>query len=156
MRKGILYIKHGYENEKILEGIYMDEMRLKRYRDKINHTTDYLEDLPLEPKNELEKRGIFYSLQTSIEAVIDLVAMLVKDLGIPVKEDFTNISEIVKIKKLKPELGEKLKKANGLRNMIVHRYNSFEEQIILNSVKEIKDLLYEWIEIMEEILNEFK
>lgn len=156
MRKGILYNKQGYKNEKISEGIYMDEMRLKRYRDKINRATDYLKDLPLKPKNELEKRGIFYSLQTSIEAVVDLVAMLVKDLGIPVKEDFTNIAEIVKIKQLKPELGDKLKKANGLRNMIVHRYNSFEEQIILDSVKEIKDLLYEWIEIMEENLDEIK
>ncbi len=134
----------------------MDEIRFKRYRDKINHATDYLKDLPFEPENEFEKRGIFYSLQTSIESIIDLVAMLVKDLGIPVKEDFANISEIVKIKNLKAELGERLKKANGLRNILVHRYNSFEEQIILKSVKEIKALLYKWIDIVEEFLVEFK
>ena len=134
----------------------MDEIRIKRYRDKINHITDYIKDLPLEPKNELEKRGIFYSLQTSIESMVDLVAMLVKDSGIPVKEDYANISEIVKNKNLEPELGEKLKKANGLRNILVHRYNSFEERIILDSVKEIKALLYKWINIVEEILVEFK
>jgi len=132
----------------------MDELRIKRYRDKINHIIDYIEDLPIEPRNELEKRGIFYSLQTSIEATIDLVAMLIKDLGIQVKDDYTNISEIVKARKLKSELGEKLKKANGMRNIIMHRYNDFEEQIILNSVEEIKDLLYQWIKIVEEILNE--
>ena len=132
----------------------MDELRIKRYRDKINHIIDYIEDLPIEPRNELEKRGIFYSLQTSIEATIDLVAMLIKDLGIQVKDDDTNISEIVKARKLKSELGEKLKKANGMRNIIVHRYNDFEEQIILNSVEEIKDILYQWIKIVEEILNE--
>jgi len=134
----------------------MDEIRIKRYRDKINHITDYIKDLPLEPKNELEKRGIFYSLQTSIESMVDLVAMLVKDSGIPVKEDYANISEIVKNKNLKPELGEKLKEANSLRNLLVHRYNSFEERIILDSVKEIKALLYKWINIVEEILVEFK
>jgi len=132
----------------------MDELRSKRYRDKIQHIFDYIQELPLEPKNELEKRGIFYSLQTSIEAMVDLIAMLVKDLGILVKEDNINISEIIKIKKLNPELGEKLKKANGLRNIIVHRYNEIDEQIILNSVQEVKTLLLNWIEVIEDNLDE--
>ena len=132
----------------------MDELRIKRYRDKINHIVDYIKDLPITPKNELEKRGIFYSLQTSIEAVIDLIAMLTKDLGIPVKDDNANISAMVKKRNLKSGLGEKLKKANGMRNIIVHRYNDFEEQIILNSVEEIKDLLSNWLNIVEEILDE--
>lgn len=132
----------------------MDELRIKRYHDKINHIVEYIKDLTKDPKNELEKRGIFYSLQTSIEAIVDLIAMLTKDLGIQVKDDNTNISEIVKKRNLKFELGEKLKKANGMRNIIVHRYNDFEEKIILDSVDEIKDLLTKWIEVVEEILNE--
>ena len=132
----------------------MDELRDKRYRDKIQHVFNYIQELPIEPKNELEKRGIFYSLQTSIEAIVDLVAMLVKDLGIQVKDDNINISEIVKIRKLNPELGEKLKKANGLRNIIVDRYNEIDEQIILDSVEQVKDLLLHWIEIIEDCMNE--
>jgi len=132
----------------------MDDLRIKRYRDKINHIVDYIKDLPIEPRNELEKRGIFYSLQTSIEAIVDLIAMLTKDLGIPVKDDNANISAIVKRRKLKSGLGEKLKKANGMRNIIVHRYNDFEEKIILNSVEEIKELLPKWIDVVEEILLE--
>ena len=134
----------------------MDQLRIKRYRDKINHIIDYIKDLPIEPQNELEKRGIFYSLQTSIESMIDLIAMLVKDLGIPIKDDITNISEIVKLRKLNSEMGENLKRANGLRNILVHRYNEVDDQIILNSVKEIKDLLYNWLNAVEEILNEIK
>ena len=132
----------------------MDELRIKRYRDKINHVVDYIKDLPIIPKNELEKRGIFYSLQTSIEAIVDLIAMLTKDLGFQVKDDITNITEIVKKRKLEFELGERLKKANGMRNIIVHRYIDFEEEIILNSVEEIKNLLSEWLDVIEEILNE--
>jgi uncharacterized protein YutE (UPF0331/DUF86 family) len=132
----------------------MDELRIKRYNDKINYIIDNIKDLPREPKNKFEKGGIFYSLQTSIEAMIDLVAMLVKDMGVPVKDDALNISEIVNQRTLEPELGEKLKKANGLRNILVHRYNEFEEQLILDSVEEIKALLYQWIEVAEAILNE--
>ena len=134
----------------------MDELRSKRYRDKIQHIFDYIQELPLEPKNELEKRGIFYSLQTSIEAMVDLIAMLVKDLGIQVKDDIINISEIVKVRNIDFELGEKLKKANGLRNIIVHRYNEIDEQIILESVGEVKYLLLRWIEIIEECINEIR
>ena len=134
----------------------MDELRSKRYRDKIQHIFNYIQELPLEPKNELEKRGIFYSLQTSIEAMVDLIAILGKDLGIQVKDDNINISEIVKVRNLDFELGKKLKKANGLRNIIVHRYNEIDEQIILESVEEVKTLLLRWIEIIEECINEIR
>ena len=134
----------------------MDQLRNKRYQDMIQHIFDYIQELPLEPKNELEKRGIFYSLQTSIEAMTDLIAMLVKDLGIQVKDDNINISEIVKVRNLDFGLGEKLKKANGLRNIIVHRNNEIDEQLILDSVEEVKDLLLHWIEIIEECINEIR
>ena len=132
----------------------MDQLRNKRYQDKIQHIFDYIQELPLEPRNELEKRGIFYSLQTSIEAMTDLIAMLVKDLGIQVKGDNYNINEIIKIKKLDPELGNKLSQANGLRNIIVHRYNAVDDQIILDSVQEVKDLLLKWVRIIEDNLND--
>ena len=131
----------------------MDEIRLKRYRDKINFIIDNIKDLPIKPKNVFEKRGIFYSIQTAIESVIDLVAMLVKDLGIQVKDDETNIIEIIEKKNINPELGKKLRKANGLRNILIHRYNNVDDQIILDSVEEIKELLYQWIDIVEEIIN---
>lgn len=132
----------------------MDELRLKRYRDKINYIVDNIDDLPQKPKNKFEKRGILYSIQTSIESMIDLIAMLIKDLGIPVKSDELNISTVVKERNLNLELGEKLKRANGLRNILVHRYNEVDEQIILDSVDEIKNLLFQWLEIIEVVLDE--
>lgn len=133
----------------------MDELRFKRYRDKSNYIIDNIKDLPINPKNKFEKRGIFYSLQTSIEAIMDLTAMLVKDLGIQVKDDISNISEIVKKKNLEPELIEQLKKVNGLRNILVHHYYDIDEQIILDSIDEVKDLLFQWLDIVEVILDEF-
>ncbi len=132
----------------------MDELRLKRYHDKINYIVDNIEDLPIDIKNKFEKRGIFYSIQTAIESIVDLIAMLIKDLGIQVKDDEINITTIVKKRNLNPELGVKLKKANGLRNILVHRYNEIDEQIILDSVDEIKELLYQWLDVVEVTLNE--
>ncbi|MHA1195356.1 MAG: DUF86 domain-containing protein [Promethearchaeota archaeon] len=132
----------------------MDEFRKKRYHDKINYIAINLKDLSIKPKNELERRGIFYSLQTSIEAVIDLVAMLVKDLGFQVNDDSYNISKIVQIKKIDPKLEENLRKAKGLRNILVYRYNNVDENLILSSIDDLKQLLYDWLEIIEEILDE--
>jgi len=58
------------------------------------------------------------------------------------------------VRNLDFELGEKLKKANGLRNIIVHRNNEIDEQLILDSVEEVKNLLLHWIEIIEESIDE--
>ncbi|MBD3339735.1 MAG: DUF86 domain-containing protein [Candidatus Lokiarchaeota archaeon] len=84
------------------------------------------------PQNELEKRGIFYSLQTAIESTVDLVAMAMKDLGSPVKDDESNIQEIVKRLEVDISFGDDLKKANGMSNILVHRYNTVEEEWYLN------------------------
>ena len=132
----------------------MDDLREKRYNDKINYITNSIQLFSTIPKNELEKRGIFYTIQTSIESLIDLIAMIVKDLGIPVNEDEKNISELINRRKIDPELGEDLKKANGMRNILVHRYNKIEEDTIFESEKKIKKLLLEWLKIIEEIFNE--
>ena len=132
----------------------MDDLREKRYNDKINYITNSIQLFSTIPKNELEKRGIFYTIQTSIESLIDLIAMIVKDLGIPVNDDEKNISELIKRRKIDPELGEDLKKANGMRNILVHRYNKIEEETIFESEKKIKKLLLEWLKIIEEIFNE--
>lgn len=132
----------------------MDDLRLKRYQDKINYIIDKIKDLSRETKTKLEKDGIFYALQTSIEAMMDIIAMLTKDLGIPVKDDAANISRIIEKEKLEPILGEDLKKANGLRNILVHRYNDLDEEIILNSVEDVKTLLFKWLDIAEGILDE--
>jgi uncharacterized protein YutE (UPF0331/DUF86 family) len=53
-----------------------------------------------QPKNNLEKYGIFYSIQSIIDAIIDIIAMIVKDLGYSVQDDYSNIDILIGIKKL--------------------------------------------------------
>ena len=50
-------------------------------------------------------------------------------------------------------MGEKLNRANGLRKILVHRYNGVDDQIILNSVSEIKKLLFQWLDIIEGVIK---
>ena len=132
----------------------IDKLREKRYRDKINHITTSLNDLKIKPSSSLEKKGIFYCIQTAIESAVDMISMLTKDIGLSVKDDKQNIQNIIKERSIDPSLGEKLISANGMRNIIVHRYNGIDEELVLNSINEIETLLTEWLDIFEEILNE--
>lgn len=131
----------------------MDEYRIRRYQEKIAYVITNMENLP-KPDNLSKKKAIFYDLHTSIEACMSLLSMITKDLGIGVKDDRSNIHRIIEKRNLDSELEEKLNKANGLRNIIVHRYNTFDELIVLKSIPEVKEILFKWINIIEEILHE--
>ena len=131
----------------------MDESRLARYREKMEYVVDALESIR-EPRTQLELSGVFYNLITSIEASMDLIAMLLRDLGERVEDDYTNVDKLVELGILSEELGESLKKCNGLRNWLVHRYNRIDQELVMESVEEVKKALYSLLRRLEEILNE--
>lgn len=134
----------------------MDALRSQRYRKKQTYIVDSLEYIKPFTKDELHNRGILYSIQTAIEGVIDIIAMLVKDLGLIVNDDSQNIGNLIENQKWDKNIGEDLILANGLRNVIVHRYNGLEDKIVSNSVPEIKITLKKWLELIEDVLNELK
>ena len=136
--------------------IDMDELRLKRYREKINYIVESIPFISTQFTKEIEKRGLYYSIQTSIESIIDIIAMLMKDYGLIVKSDLENVRMFVNYKKLDNEVGERLIKANGLRNILVHRYNGSDDTIVFDSIKEIIDITEIWLDIVERSLNELK
>ncbi len=127
----------------------MKEERAIRYNDKIEYIVNNLEAIPEEPKGDLEISGVFYKLHTSIEAAMDLVAMLLKDIGKKIEDDYTNIEYLTELGILTGQLAENLKKCNGLRNYLVHRYNKLDEKIALSSIEEVKKTLYDFINIIE-------
>ncbi len=131
----------------------MDESRLARYREKMEYVIDALESIR-EPRTQLELSGVFYNLITSIEASMDLIAMLLRDLGERVEDDYTNVDKLVELGILSEELGESLKKCNGLRNWLVHRYNGVDPELVMDSVEEVKETLYSLLRRLEEVLNE--
>jgi uncharacterized protein YutE (UPF0331/DUF86 family) len=98
---------------------------------------------------ELEIDGVLYRVQTSIDAAQDIVAMMVRDIGIDVGDDYENI-EILKDKKvIDPKLAVELKKLNGLRNAIAHKYENLDIELILNNLEIVKEQLREFIDSIE-------
>ena len=128
--------------------------RINRYHEKIEYIIEALEQIPEKPERPIEISGTFYNLHTSIESAMDIIAMLLKDLGFRVEDDYSNIEKLVELKIIDEKLGEKLKMCNGLRNWLVHRYNRVDTKIVLRSVDEVKDILMKFIERIEGVLNE--
>ena len=132
----------------------MTKDRINRYREKIEYIIEALEQIPEKPERPIEISGTFYNLHTSIESAMDIIAMLLRDLGFRVEDDYSNIEKLVELKVIDEKLGEKLKMCNGLRNWLVHRYNRIDMKIVLDSVDEVKEILMEFIERVEGVLNE--
>ena len=137
------------ENHKITK---ISEERLKRYYDKLEYLNqsynylndwtrnvklkDFIEDLDIQ-----KKYGIYHAFQITIEIITDIAAMIVKDLKILPKDDYSNIEILKKNKVIKSDLAVKISEANGLRNRIVHNYNGLNEDIAYtNLLRLIKNL----------------
>lgn len=131
-------------------------MRKERYREKIEYIIEALSEIPPNPEKPIEISGTFYNLLTSIESAMDISAMLVKDLGKRVEDDYTNIDILHEIGVIDEKLAEKLKMCNGLRNWLVHRYNRINKKLVLESVEEVKEILTEFIKRVEDVLEKIE
>jgi uncharacterized protein YutE (UPF0331/DUF86 family) len=119
----------------------MDEDRFKRYWDKINliskRSAEIKEWTAISPRefitDEKTKLATYKAFQEITEACMDIVAMMCKDSKIPPRDDYTNI-ELLRnnFKNMEP-----LIEANGLRNRLVHRYNTTDDILAFESIKVI-------------------
>ncbi|MEE9379752.1 MAG: HepT-like ribonuclease domain-containing protein [Candidatus Lokiarchaeia archaeon] len=98
--------------------------------------------------------ALFYRLQVSIDAAMDIVAMLCKDLGITVKDDYSNIDELEGLDLFQKKLLRNLRRLNGVRNVLVHRYNKIEEEQIIKEKDNFIIILKEFVKRVEKVANE--
>ena len=115
--------------------------RAGRYKDKLDlifkrsgQALIWLEEVSAEVflEDDKTKLASYKAFQEAVEASMDLVAMMCKDLGIQPQDDYSNLERL-------DDLGESSKKvlieANGLRNHLVHRYNRRDDLLALDSMK---------------------
>ncbi len=128
----------------------MESERRKKYTQKLNLIVEKLSSIIEKPTDKLELDASLYRMQVAIDAAMDVVAMFVKDLGLEVSDDYHNLELLEQNKVIPAELGDELRKANGLRNAIVHKYNSFEEDLALRRIPTVKKALKKLALIIEE------
>ncbi|NVM44712.1 MAG: DUF86 domain-containing protein [Candidatus Lokiarchaeota archaeon] len=129
--------------------------RIDQYRRKLEFIVDRITVLP----NNVEENiffldALFYRLQISVDAAMDVVAMLCKDLGITVKDDYSNIDELETLDIFSRDYSNELRRLNGLRNALVHRYNKIEEEQIIKEKVHFVEILKKFVSLIEELINE--
>ena len=112
----------------------------ERYLKKIEILERELEYLNShEITGEVTERAALYSLQICIESGMDIIAMKIKELGLVVEADYTNIEKLIQGNVIGLKEGELLKEFNGIRNAVVHKYNNLEMAIIKEALERIAE-----------------
>lgn len=90
--------------------------------------------------NDVTERALLYSLQVVVEISMDIIAMKVRDMGLKVEDDATNIEKITDKKIISQNEGDFLRQMNGVRNFIVHRYDYLDMDIVNEALSRISEL----------------
>jgi uncharacterized protein YutE (UPF0331/DUF86 family) len=91
-------------------------------------------------KDDITERAVLYAIQISVEIATDIAAMKVRDMGLKVEDDATNIEKLITEKAISKKEGELLRQMNGVRNSIVHRYEMLDMKIVDEARSRIGDL----------------
>ena len=129
--------------------------RTEQYRRKLEFIIEKISVLPNNLVEDLfHVDALFYRLQVSIDATMDVIAMICKDLGITVKDDYSNIDELEKLKIFSSILIKDLRRWNGLRNILVHRYNKVEEDLVIKVKEDVVTTLKAFVKDVEVLIDE--
>ena len=126
-------------------------MRKERYMQKLNELKDRVEFMESRMgwkeeflENRILRKGIYKEFQEAVEIASDIAAMLVKDFGFAVEDDYRNFEILGNKLGLEEKIVSALKRANGLRNVLVHEYNGIVDEQAYESISELLPFLREF------------
>lgn len=132
-------------------------MRRKRYLEKLEVFEGEMEFIEAKAKtlvveDDVTKRALLYALEVCVDVVLDVVAMATKDLGLTVEDDYTNVEKLEKEKMLTKKESELIRRFNGLRNAVVHKYNRLDLDAVQRGLNKI-EVLYEVLDKLVEAIE---
>ena len=129
-------------------------MRRERYLKKIEKfekEKEYIQQHKIE--DDTTERAILYSLQVCVEITTDIIAMKVKDVGLIVEDDYSNIETLVEEGIINEEDADLLKRFNGIRNAVVHKYDKLDIDMVkkaLDNIEDLSEIVYQIAEQRDE------
>lgn len=129
--------------------------KLKRLEENLRILSKIKEEYSIDDiiADKVDEWGLRYGLFESIQIVIDLACSCVADKNLGVPKNYSEcITMLISNKYLDKELGEKIIRMVGLRNLLVHEYGVPVPQIAgidirklyeyLSHIQDIKDFAY--------------
>jgi uncharacterized protein YutE (UPF0331/DUF86 family) len=114
-----------------------------RIADKIDEIEKYLTELKSfvptnyklytsDPKTKAACERYFEKI---IEAVVDLVFLIIKENSFKIPEDDKESFDILVKEQIIPQnLADRLKDAKGMRNIIAHQYGNVDDELVFESI----------------------
>ncbi|MCX6674635.1 MAG: DUF86 domain-containing protein [Methanothrix sp.] len=133
----------------------MEIERAKRYKDKTNiiikrahQIESWVQDISSDQfqDDDRTKLATYKAFQEIVEACMDMVAMMCKDMNLVPKDDYSNIENLGRIDR---ETKTSLAAANGLHSRLVHRYNQTDDRLALESINALLPDLSDFVEMVE-------
>jgi uncharacterized protein YutE (UPF0331/DUF86 family) len=113
-----------------------------RYLQKLNELKDRIDFIEARLtwkeeflSNRVLRKAIYKEFQECVEIVFDLVSMIARDEGFFSEDDYTNLERIKEKVGIDEKTALLLKKAKGLRNVLVHEYNGIIDELAFDSIK---------------------
>lgn len=117
--------------------------KLKRLEENLRELSNFKKHYSLEDviANKVNEWGLRYGLFESIQIIIDLACSFVseKNLGMP-KNYSECITLIVSNKYLDKDLGERISRTVGLRNLLVHEYGIIDVPKLYEYLDHLQDI----------------
>jgi uncharacterized protein YutE (UPF0331/DUF86 family) len=131
--------------------------RNEQYKGKLELINEKITHLPTDSSDSSEKvfpdDTLSNRLLVSIDAIMELIAMLCEDQGIMVKDVYSNLDELVKKGLLPPEMAKDIRQLNATR-YLTRRYDKIGEDVIMNEKENIFSFLKEFVKKLESIIKE--
>jgi uncharacterized protein YutE (UPF0331/DUF86 family) len=102
-------------------------------------------------EDRIVKKALYKEYQELAEAAADICAMVLKEEGRLLKDDYTNFDALKFL--FGAEMVRVLKRANGLRNVLVHEYSGIIDGIALESMEELLPSFEGFVEVVKRWLE---
>lgn len=115
---------------------------------KLEELTGYLQEIDslfkLSDKEILSDSGKLHIaerlLQLAVDTMIDINQHFIKELELEISEDFQGtFYELAKNKIIQLKFAEKIAPSVGLRNRVVHRYESLDKKLFVSTFRKHRD-----------------
>jgi len=126
----------------------MDKLSLAIRR--IDLIDKWIEEKPIHDliRDEKTKLAIYKAFQEVVEALMDIIAMICRDIDVGPKDDYTNIEVLVSEEIIQPDYARIIREANGLRNKLIHWYNRIDDEIALRSIRRLRTPLRDILKVI--------